>query len=451
VFFTSGSTGQPKGVMVTHRALVNFTHVMTGAFALGPADRILQLAPIGFDVLLEELFPALAAGATVVFAAEHVLRAGGDLTGYLRDHAISGLELTTAYWHEWVRALAESGCELPPALRFVAMGGERVIAERLAQWPQAGPELIGVYGLTETTITSAVRRLGKDVPAAALGRPLGNTSLYVLDGGLMPVPRGVTGELYVAGAGVARGYLGRPDLTAGRFVADPYGPPGGRMYRTGDLARWDSSGELLFAGRADEQVKIRGFRVEPGEIESALTADPRVAQATVIVREDRPGDRRLVGYVVPAGPPADAGELRDVVASALPGYMIPAAFVTIARLPLSPNGKVDRGALPAPSFASGQRRAPRSEQEETLCALFGDVLGIAEVGIDDGFFDLGGNSLLATRLVNQIRASLGLDVKMSSLFEAPTVAGLAGQLSNAAQAAPPLRRRGPGQPRRSSR
>ncbi|MFD5259253.1 condensation domain-containing protein, partial [Streptomyces bobili] len=308
-----------------------------------------------------------------------------------------------------------------------------------ARMDALGCGVVNLYGPTESTIWSTVFALGGSLSAGSvppIGRPLDNTQVYVLDAGLQPVPAGVTGELYIAGAGLARGYLHRPDLTAERFTANPYGPAGSRMYRTGDLARWRADGVLEFVGRADSQVKVRGFRIELGEIESVLATQSDVAQVAVVVREDRPGDKRLTAYVVAADPSAgvDVDVLRDSVAQVLPDYMIPSAFVVLEALPLTPNGKLDRRALPAPDYAAaGTRRAPRNDREKALCELFAEILGIADVGIDDSFFELGGHSLLATRLVSRIRSALDTEIGIRALFETPTVAGLASRLDDASE------------------
>ena len=322
---------------------------------------------------------------------------------------------------------------------MVVFGGEALSFERLKDWyadrPDDSPLLVNMYGITETTVHVTNLALDSGLVSSSparsvIGRAIPGLSVFVLDPGLRLVPPGATGELYVAGAQVARGYLNRPGLTAERFVACPFGAPGERMYRTGDLARWRADGQLEFAGRADDQVKIRGFRIELGEVRAVLGALDGVAQAEVIVREDRPGDQRLVGYVVPApGAELRPAELRADAATVLPDYMIPSALMVVDGVPLTANGKLDRRALPAPDYSGAQAsRAPRSPLEESLCGLLAEVLGVGPVGIDDGFFDLGGHSLLATWLVSRVRSELGRTLSVRDVFEAPTAAGLARRL-----------------------
>ena len=294
-----------------------------------------------------------------------------------------------------------------------------------------------LYGPTEAAIDVTYWPCTGDRSAEVpLGRPIWNTQLYVLDGSLGPVPSGVAGELYIAGAGLARGYLNRAGLTAERFVADPHGVPGARMYRTGDLARWRHDGVLEFLGRADAQVKLRGFRIELGEIEAVLLRQDGVAQAAVVVREDGAGGQRLIGYVVAAaGAAIEQQAMRTALGRHLPDYMVPAAIVALEALPLTPNGKLDRRALPAPELAAGHGiyRAPRSPQEAILCELFAEVLGVPRVGVDDSFFELGGHSLLATRLISRVRMALDVEVGIRSLFEAPSVAQLGPKLAEQPQ------------------
>ncbi|MDX3452285.1 amino acid adenylation domain-containing protein [Streptomyces sp. ME02-8801-2C] len=434
VSYTSGSTGTPKGVAVTHGDVVALA--ADSAFGGGAHARVLVHSPTAFDASTYEMWVPLLGGGTAV-----VTGAGGadeyiDAAGVARltaRHGLTALWLTAGLFR--LAAEQDPGCFA--GLRQVWAGGEAVPASAVRRVMAACPGLTVTngYGPTETTTFATCRPFpgGAEVPdTLPIGRPLDGMRAYVLDSALRPLPTGVVGELYVAGPGVARGYLGRPDATAERFTADPYGPPGTRMYRTGDRVRVDGNGELEFHGRADGQVKLRGFRVEPGEVETVLAAHPQVAQALVLVREDRPGDRRLVAYVVPApGPRPEPETLRAHVAAQLPGPLVPSAVVPLDRLPLTANGKLDRAALPVPHVESGSRdaRAPRNTHEEVLCGLFADVLGLPVVGPDDNFFALGGHSLLALRLIGRIRATLGVDLSLRDLFEAPTPAtALAGPL-----------------------
>src|SRR5262249_8756754 len=332
------------------------------------------------------------------------------------------------------------------SLDHLALGGEAFTSEfrhEIARHLDVG-RISNLYGPTEATIDAVSFSVAgdDDGPAIPIGRPLPRYRVYVLDVGLQPVPAGVVGELYIAGAGLARGYLRRSALTAERFVADPFGAAGSRMYRSGDLARWRADGVLEFLGRADAQVKLRGYRIEPGEIEAALTRQASVAQAAVIAREDKPGQQRLVAYVGPAsGAGIGALALGAALGASLPDYMVPSAFVALERLPLTPNGKLDRRALPAPepAAAGASTRGPRTPQEELLCALFAEVLGLPRVGIDDNFFALGGHSLLATRLISRIRAVLEVEIAIRTLFEAPTVETLARRMGDGERAREPLR------------
>jgi acyl-coenzyme A synthetase/AMP-(fatty) acid ligase/aryl carrier-like protein len=317
-------------------------------------------------------------------------------------------------------------------VRLFVVGGEALDKFVADFWRNHVPaaRIVNEYGPTEAVVGCCVYelRLREEVAAdVPIGIPIWNTQVYVVDGSLQPVPVGVAGELYIAGAGLARGYLKRPALTAERFVANPFGPSGARMYRTGDLGRWRADGNLEFLGRTDQQVKIRGFRVELGEIEATLMKQPGIAQAVVIAREDQPGEKRLVGYVVAvAGQGVDASAVRQQLKQSLPEYMVPAAIVVLESLPLTPNGKVDRKGLPAPEYRSGEEyRAPRTPEEEILCSLFAEVLGVERVGLDDNFFELGGHSLLAMRLVSRIRTTLGVELAIRTLFEVPTCDELA--------------------------
>ncbi|GDY48199.1 hypothetical protein SANT12839_090810 [Streptomyces antimycoticus] len=442
---TSGSTGTPKGVAATHRHVLELAH--DRSFANGAHTRILVHSPHAFDASTYEMWVPLLTGGTAVVAPPGDLDAE-RLGKLLAEHEITGLFLTTGLF----QLVADEAPEHFAGLHEVWTGGEAVPAASIRRVMRACPDttVIDVYGPTETTTFAVRHRLprGPEVPASVpIGSPLDNTRLMVLDTGLRPVPPGTAGELHIAGAGLARGYWRRPGTTAERFVADPYGPPGTRMYRTGDLVRWNAEGVLEYVGRADEQVKLRGFRIELGEIEALLGSHPDVAQTVVTVQEPRPGDKRLVAHLVAErGTTPSPEDLRAHLAAELPDYMVPAAFVVLDALPLTGNGKVDRKALPLPDTgpATGARRAPRSPQEEILCGLFAEVLGLPSVGIDDNFFDAGGHSLLATRLAGRIRSVLGAELAVRQLFDTPTVAGLARALDTAGSARPALR---PAEPR----
>ncbi|MFF5906416.1 amino acid adenylation domain-containing protein [Streptomyces sp. NPDC012623] len=443
VMYTSGSTGTPKGVTVPHHGVVNQLAWMQEEFRLSVTDRIVQKASFAFDASVWELFWPLLNGAGMVMARPGGHRDPGYLTELIDREQVTVVQFVPSM----LRAFLEDAAavEKCTGLRTVICIGEALPASVRDRFHTVlSVPLHNLYGPTEASVAVTSwrcdpRRDGTTVP---IGRPLWNIRAYVLDGGLRPVPPGVAGELYVAGAGLARGYLGRPALTAERFVACPFGPAGEPMYRTGDVVRWNAEGSLEFVARVDEQVQIRGVRIEPGEIEAALTAHDRVAQAAVVAREDTPGDARLVAYVVAEagagdGATGEAGGgdggarldtvVRQFAASRLPDSMVPSAVAVLERLPLTANGKLDRAALPAPEYSAGAGRGgrgPATLREQLLCSIFEQVLGVAPVGAEESFFELGGHSLMAVRLVNRMRAVLGMEVPMRAVFEAPTVAGL---------------------------
>jgi amino acid adenylation domain-containing protein len=426
VIYTSGSTGRPKGVTVPHRGVVNLLAAMRRRFPMDTRDRMLVVTTVAFDMHVPEYHLPLLSGAGIVLASRAAVQDPAALADLIERTGVSVVQATPALWQALLSQHASSvaglrmlvGADvLPPALA-TRMGG-------------LGSEVTNLYGPTEASVwcTSAVARpAGATVP---IGRPLDNVRVYVLDERLSPVPAGVAGELYVAGAGLARGYLGRPALTGERFVACPFGTGGDRMYRTGDVVRWNHDGELEFALRADDQVKVRGFRIEPGEIEVVLTGHPLVDQAVVVVREETPGDRRLVAYVVPTAEPDDdlPAVLRSFAAESLPEYMVPSVVVPLAGLPLTANGKVDRAALPAPDYAAASGgQEPATLHEEILCTAFAEVLGLPAVGVEDNFFELGGHSLLVVALVERLRER-GIQIAVRAFLEAPTVAGVIARLT----------------------
>ncbi|MDH6136270.1 amino acid adenylation domain-containing protein [Kitasatospora sp. MAA4] len=428
VMYTSGSTGLPKGVAVRHRDVADLA--ADHRWADGSHDRILLHSPHAFDAATYEIWVPLLSGGAVVVAPPGSLDASG-LREVVARHQVTGLFLTKALFD----LVAEESPESFAGLRTVSTGGEAASPSLMRRVREACPDLLlaHVYGPTEATTFATFQELsGADLTGVRvpIGGPLDHMRLYVLDAGLQPVPAGAPGELYVAGAGLARGYWNRSALTAERFVACPFGS-GERMYRTGDLVSWRADGVLEFQGRVDGQVKLRGFRIELGEIEAVLGRHEGVGQLMVMAREDRPGDLRLVAYCTPSGEvPELALELRRFAAASLPVYMVPSAVVVLDALPLNANGKVDRKALPVPDLASGTAgRSARDPREEILCGLFAEVLGVGSVSIDDDFFTLGGHSLLATRLASRARAVLGLEMGIADLFQAPTVAELGERLS----------------------
>jgi amino acid adenylation domain-containing protein/non-ribosomal peptide synthase protein (TIGR01720 family) len=425
VIYTSGSTGRPKGVVVSHAGLASFSAAEVDHFAVRPGDRVLQFSSPSFDASVLELCMSLPAGAALVVPPP------GPLLGATLGEVLEQREVTHALVPPSALATVPDAVAGEGLASFTGLivGGEAASAELVERWAP-GRRMINAYGPTESTVVATWSQPLAPGAAPPIGRPIANVRVYVLDAALRPVPPGVPGELYIAGAGLARGYLRRPGLTAERFVANPFGEPGSRMYRTGDLVRWSADGELAFVGRADDQVKIRGFRIEPGEIETRLRTHPGVGDAVVVAREDEPAHKRLVAYVVVApgsGEPA-AGDLRRFLAVSLPDYMVPSAFVVLDALPLSPNGKLDRRALPAPdpgAAAAGAYVAPRTDAEATLAGIWAEVLGVERVGVEDNFFELGGDSIRSLRIASRAKTAFDITLTPRDVLTARTVFTLA--------------------------
>lgn len=449
IIYTSGSTGKPKGVMIEHRSLVNFIEAAKVEYEITSRDKILQFASISFDVAVEEIYTCLTSGGTLVIRTDEIT---GSITQFLqtcRESQLTVLDLPTAYWHQLTSQLATTGETLPLSIRLVIIGGEAALVETLNLWQnyvknklEKPPLLINAYGPTEATVETTTCRLSEldlheKTSQLPIGKPITNLEVYVLDKYLQPVPIGVPGELYVGGAGLARGYLNRQELTAEKFIQNPW-DKSQRLYKTGDLVRYLPDGNITFIGRIDNQVKIRGFRIELGEIETLLTAHPQIKEAVVIVREDEPGRKRLVAYVIeqssvqnPKSVTAPTVSkiqniLRDFLKQKLPEYMVPSVFVSLNSLPLTPSGKVDRRnlAIPPVNIDSENFVAPRTSTEETLALIWKDILNLKQVGIRDNFFELGGDSIISIQIIARAHQA-GLKLTPKQLFQHQTIAELA--------------------------
>ena len=442
VMYTSGSTGQPKGVLVPHGGVVNHCLSVTEQYGIQSDDRVLQFFSINFDGSVEELFPAWSIGAAVILRSEEMLASTANFMQWIEQEGITVIDLPTAYWHELVNGLALSGASLPKALRVVIVGGEKASMSAYTTWAEISKGRVrwfNTYGPTECTVVSTIyepddsveyREAELDMP---IGRPIANTQIYVLDKNLQPLPVGVPGEMLIGGAGVARGYLNRPELTAERFIKDPFSDkPDDRLYKTGDLVRYLPDGNIEFMGRTDFQIKFRGFRVEPGEIERVIDQHPSVHESLVMLREDVPDQKFLAAYwTAKEGTSPNSTEPREFLKDKVPEYMVPAAFVLIDAFPLSPNGKVDRRALPVPKVRGIESEAPyvapRNQTENVLANIWSEVLGIKRIGIHDNFFELGGHSLLTLQVLDRAHRE-GLDLTPQQMFKHQTIGDLAAVL-----------------------
>ena len=437
VIFTSGSTGKPKGVLIEHRSLLNHATSMARHYELGPQDRVLQFASLSFDVAAEEIYPTwLSGGSVVLWPVNTGVAPVRSFVEFVEEHGITVLNLPAPYWHEWVGELAHVG--IPSSVRLVVTGSDKVSSEKFSVWQRyvgSRVRFCAAYGPTEGTITTTLFEpsagYSPTTECLPIGKPIANTETYVLDGDLKEVADGATGELFIGGAGLARGYLHQPEMTAERFIHHPISrAPHARLYRTGDLARRLPDGNLEFLGRIDDQLKIRGFRIEVGEIENVLRQHPAARSVVVIGRDDASGEKQLVAYVVVSNDnrPTTA-DLRNFLKARLPEYMVPAAFVMLKSLPLTPGGKVDRRQLPPPEIERDgpdkEYVAPRTETERALVTIWEEMLDVRPIGIRDNFFELGGHSLMDARLVAQVERRMGVTLPLATIYHTRTVENLA--------------------------
>jgi amino acid adenylation domain-containing protein len=428
VIYTSGSTGKPKGVVVPHRAVVNFLSSMAREPGLSADDVLVAVTTLSFDIAVLELQLPLTLGATVVIASREQAIDGHALKTLLEQTGATVMQATPVTW----RLLLEAGWQGGKGFKAL-VGGEGLPQELAESLIASGIELWNMYGPTETTVWSTCARITDTARGITIGKPIANTTVYILDAHNNLCPIGVPGELCIGGEGVTLGYWNRPELTAERFIPDPFStPPGARLYRTGDRARWRNDGTLEHLGRLDFQVKIRGYRIELGEIETAIARHAAIREVVAVAREDIPGDQRLVAYLVAENPPADwVDQLRAQLRAALPEYMVPSAFVVLDKLPLTPNAKIDRKALPAPERSASDEAAyvaPCTPTEEILAGIWAEVLKLERVGRDDNFFELGGHSLLAMQVAARVQRALAVEMRLSEFFVAPTIMGLAARI-----------------------
>ncbi|MFN6395714.1 MAG: amino acid adenylation domain-containing protein [Aphanizomenon sp.] len=439
VIYTSGSTGKPKGVMITHQNIVNHATSIIDKYQINSHDRILQFTTFIFDVAAEEIFPAWLSGATLIICPQEMVTNLIEFSQFLAQESLTVVNLPTPYWQEWVLEIDRKISQIPDSLRLVITGSDQVLPEKLALWQKLVTEKrqniqwINAYGLTETTITSTVYQLPVNYQlntthSVPIGRPIANTEIYILDQNLQPVPIGIPGELHIGGAGLARGYLNRKQLTNEKFISNPISSSkSSRLYKTGDLARYLPDGNIEFLGRIDYQVKIRGFRIELGEIEAVLAQHPLVKSSAVIVREIQPGNKQLVAYVVTEDHSNIQQDLRSFLKQNLPDYMLPAFFVRLAELPLTPTGKINRRALSALMLELNHETdyiLPRNPLEQKLAEIWCQVLGLEKVSVEENFFNLGGHSLATIQIISRIRETLKIDLPLQYLFTEPTIAGL---------------------------